>query len=59
MTCSCREALEKIILPPDDQTRSLDSNYYRTQIIAREALAEPCECEERSHPTASWRWWRS
>jgi hypothetical protein len=46
MTCSCREALEKIILPPDGQTRSLDSNYYRIQIIAREALAKPCECEE-------------
>jgi hypothetical protein len=24
----------------------LDSNYYRTQIIAREALAKPCECEK-------------
>jgi hypothetical protein len=46
MTCSCREALEKIILPPDGQTRSLDSNYYRIQIIAREALAKPCECED-------------
>jgi hypothetical protein len=46
MTCSCREALEKIILPPDGQTRSLDSNYYRIQIIAREALAKPCECEK-------------
>jgi hypothetical protein len=43
-TCPCREALEKIILPR--QTRSLDSNYYRIQIIAREALDKPCGCEE-------------